>query len=126
MDLFKQILPSILEKNEYVYDDYDSSSYNPYIVDIALSAHIDCLPYLCELNQYPILSKKMHYDYLFYSIRKYKRPFQKWVKYTEPDNLSIIMEYYNYSKDKALEVLDILSDEQMEYIKQQLDKGGKI
>lgn len=125
MDLFKQILPSILEQNEYIYDEHESSSYVPYLIERALSGHIDCLPYLCELTLYPNIDKRIHYDYLFYSIRKHKRPFQRWIKYIEPDNLALIMEYYNYSKEKAMEVLDIMTPEQLEYIKLQLEKGGK-
>ena len=125
MDLFKEIVPSLLEKNNYLYDESDSSSYNPFIVNRALSAHIDCIPYISEINLYKDVPKRIHYDYLFYSIRKYKRQYQKWVKPTEYDNIDIIMEYYNFSKEKALEVLGILTSEQIDHMKQSLEKGGK-
>lgn len=125
MDLFKEVIPSILEKNNYVYDESDSSSYNPFIVDRALSAYIDCLPFISEINLYKNVSKRIHYDYLFYSVRKYKRQYQKWVKPTEYDNLDVVMEYYNFSKEKALEALSILTPEQIDHIKQSLEKGGK-
>jgi hypothetical protein len=39
--------------------------------------------------------------------------------------LECISEYYNYSLEKASQVLKILTKEQISYIKQQLDKGGR-
>jgi hypothetical protein len=36
----------------------------------------------------------------------------------------MIKEYYGYSNDKARQALAILSEEQKQYIKEKLNKGG--
>jgi hypothetical protein len=37
----------------------------------------------------------------------------------------MIMQYYDYSKRKAMAVLDILTEEQLTMIKQKFEKGGR-
>jgi len=39
--------------------------------------------------------------------------------------VEMVKEYYGYSNDKARQALTILSEEQKEYIKEKLFKGGK-
>jgi len=75
----------------------------------------------------------MHYDYLFYSIRKKKRfgpkktemdkQLEKELK-QESDKLTLISEYYKYNRVKSKAVLKILTDSQLEIIKNRLEKGG--
>lgn len=76
------------------------------------------------MNKYPSLDKKMQYDYLFYSIRGYKRKFEPWQKLPKNENLEIVKEYYGYSNEKAKEVLVLLSEEQILHMKKELTKGG--
>jgi hypothetical protein len=127
VDLFKEIIPSILQTRNHVLEtEEDEKSYTPFIVNKALSAHIDCLSSICEINRLPHLDNKMQYDYLFHSIKKYKRGYQKWVKAKENSkDLDLVMEYYKYSTLKAKEVLGLLSNDELNYIKDKLDKGGK-
>ena len=42
------------------------------------------------------------------------------------DDVQLVMDYYKYSHAKALEALEILSAEQLEQIRQKLDKGGRV
>lgn len=126
MDLFKECLPSILEKNEYLIEtEDDEKSYSPYMVNKSLSAHIDCLLHANAMNMYHFLDKKMQYDYLFHSIRKYKRKYQKWMKFNETKDIQIVKEYYNCSLSKAKDYLMILSKDQIRELSEKLDKGGK-
>lgn len=122
MDIFKAILPSILQTNKYCFDE---AGYNQYIINKSLSGYIDCLLYVNEINQYKNIDNKLHYDYLFYSIRKYKRPYCKWIKKDVDKDIELIREYYGYNKTKSKDILNILMEEQKNYIKQYLDKGGK-
>ena len=125
LDLFKEVLPSILKTNEYLINsDEEEKEYVPFVVNKALSGHIDCIFYVNEMNKNPHLDKKMQYDYLFYSIRKYNRNFQKWIKYKESDNIELVKEYYGVSSDKAKEVLKLLTEEQINFIKNKMDIGG--
>lgn len=126
MDLFKECLPSILEKNEYLIEtEDDEKSYSPYMVNKSLSAHIDCLLHANAMNTYHFLDKKMQYDYLFHSIRKYKRKYQKWMKFNETEDIQIVKEYYNCSLSKAKDYLMILNKDQIRELSEKLDKGGK-
>ena len=124
-DLFKDIVPSILEtKKNVLIEEHDEKDYNPYIVNRALSYHLDCVPYANQINQVHFVDKKLQYHYLLNSIRQMKRKFQPWQKSEEDKNLACVKEYFGYSNSKAKEALRILSDEQIAYIKTKTDKGG--
>lgn len=123
-DIFKEIVPSILQTNEYILSDDSENSYIPFLVNRSLSYHVDCFAYAQEMNSYPSLDKKLQYDYLFYSIKKYKRPFKKWIKSDIDENIKLVMQYYNFSRDKAIKAISLLSAEQIKIIKESLDQGG--
>lgn len=76
------------------------------------------------MNKYPSLDKKMQYDYLFYSIRGYKRKFEPWQKLSKNENLEIVKEYFGYSNEKAKDVLSLLNHNQINEIRGMLNKGG--
>lgn len=126
-DLFKEIMPSLMKKNTYVFDPSDKK-YAPFIINRALSYHMDTLLFAAEVNIFPDVSPRMHYDYLFYSLPRRYRPFANWVKAleTEQKKISAISKYYGYSSEKAKAALDILTDEQLQTIYELLDEGGRI
>lgn len=125
-DIFKDFIPSILQSNKYqIENSEDEKSYNPFLVNKALSSHLDVIYHVYNMNLYPQLDKKMQYDYLFYGVRKCKRPFNKWLKSKETDDIAMLREYYGYSLKKAKEVLSLLSKEQLDFIREKTDLGGK-
>jgi hypothetical protein len=125
-DLFKEIIPSLLQNNDYqLTSEDDEKNYNPFVVNKVLSGYIDTVYLSNMMNLSSHLDKKMQYDFFFHSIRKYKRKYSKWLKSKEVENINIIKEYYNISLNKAKEVLLILSEEQITELKSRLDKGGK-
>ena len=77
-DLFKDIVPSILQNKRNVLE--DEKDYNAYVVNRAISFHYDCVLQANEMNRYPGLPGIMQYQFLLNSIRGYKRPFRKWEK----------------------------------------------
>lgn len=101
----------------------DISSYQPYIINKCLSAHLDTVLFANEMNQYPFLKKDMQYLYYLHSIRKRKR-YSPWVKKVNEENLELVKEYYNYNDEKAMDALSILNREEINFIKQRLNKGG--
>jgi Bacteriophage clamp loader A subunit len=121
-DLFKDILPSILQNKKYVLD--NEKDYNAYVVNKALSFHYDTVLQCNQMNLYPNLPANMQYQYLLNKVRGYKRPYQKWVKRETTEDLGAIKEYYGYSDDKAKDVIVLLNDAQLEEIKKRLYKGG--
>ena len=124
-DLFKEIVPSILQtKVNYLRDDVDLKEYSPFMVNRALSYHMDCVLYANEMNKHHSIDKDIQYQYLLNSIRPVKRKFQPWQKSSTDKDLECIKEYFGYSNQKAKEALILLSAEQIAEIKIRTDKGG--
>jgi hypothetical protein len=123
-DLFKEIIPSILQTKEYaLLTEQDEKSYSAFMVNRALSYHRDTVLVANEMNKYPNLDNKLKYDFLLNMIRAQKRPFSKWHKKAQTSDLEAVKEYYGYSDAKAEEALKILDDAQINLIKKQLYKG---
>ena len=124
-DLFKEVIPSILQtKRSVLHDDVDVKKYDAYIVNRALSYHMDCVPYANEINKNSSLDNDMQYQYYLNTIRPMKRKFQPWQKSEVNKDIESIKQYFGYSNEKAKEALRILDDEQIAEIKRKTDKGG--
>jgi hypothetical protein len=124
-DLFKDIIPSILQTKKSVITEDNKRDYVPFVVNKALSFHYDCIMRVNQMNMHPNLDNDLQYQYYLNSIRKYKRPFQKWIKRDTIANIELIKQYYNCSTEKAKETLSILTAAQIDIIKNKLDKGGR-
>ena len=126
MDLFKEVLPSLLQTKKSIITSDNEKEYEPYIVNRALSQHNDILLYVNEMNRYSGLDKKMQYDFYINTLVAKKRPFQKWYKASESKDIQVIKEYFGYSSEKAKDALRILTPEQINNIKEVIDKTGVI
>jgi hypothetical protein len=123
-DLFKEIIPSILQTKEYaLLTEQDEKSYSSFMVNRALSYHRDTVLWANEMNRFTNLDNKLKYDFLLNIVRASKRPFSKWHKKASNSDLDAVKEYYGYSNAKAEEALKILDNAQIELIKEQLYKG---
>ena len=98
------------------------SSYVPFVVNKALSYFPDTVLHANEMNR-SIVDKKLQFHYLLNSIRPAKR-FAKWVKKDNVENLEAVKQFYGYNTDKAVQALSILTDDNLHYIKQKLQRGG--
>ena len=123
-DLFKDVIPSILQTKRVAITTENEREYVAFVVNKALSQHLDCVMQANQMNLQPSSDGLLQYHYLINTIRSYKRPFQAWQKRETNDNLDAVKEYYNYSNEKAKEALRILSDDQLNVIKKNLNKGG--
>ena len=121
-DLFKDIIPSILQHKRPVLE--DDKQYHGFVVNRALSFHYDCVMQANEMNRFPGLPATLQYQYLLNSIRGYKRPFRKWEKRETIDDLDAVKEYYNYSYEKAKDALVLLNATQLDEIRKAISKGG--
>ena len=97
--------------------------YNSFIINRGLSYFSDTVLYANEMNLRHELDKRMQNDYLLHSIRPKKR-FSKWAKNKKEERVDLIKQYFNYSNQKAREVLDIITDEEYNQIKQAFETGG--
>jgi hypothetical protein len=98
--------------------------YIPYMTNKGLSYFIDTVYLANEMNQRHYVDKKLQYHFLLNTIRKKKR-FSKWHKPQQDEVVEAVMQYYDYSIDKARQIVDLLSDQQITKIKKSLGKGGK-
>ena len=88
-----------------------------------MSGHLDCVLFANEMNRYHFLDKDMQYNFYLNILRKKKR-FSPWLRKEKVSDIEYVKQYYGYSNEKASQVLKILSDEQIDFIKQRLDTGG--
>ena len=98
--------------------------YPPFIINRCLSGHLDCILFVNEMNKSHFLDKDMQYYFYLNSLRK-KRRFSPWLRKDKISDLDYMKRYYGYSNEKASQALKLLSPEQIEFIKQRLDTGGK-
>ena len=109
--------------NKKVYE-YDLSGYNPFLTNRAFAGFIDTIMLAHEMNQHPDLSPYLQYQFYYYGVRKGSR-FDPISKPSEPEGLEVVMAYYNYSKQKALEVMSLLTRQDILSMTTSMDKGGQ-
>lgn len=97
--------------------------YIPFLVNRSLGYFMDTIMYANEMNQKSSIDHKLQYDFLLNIIRPRKR-FSKWLKKSKDNNIDLIKNFYGYSYTKAKDVVDILSEDQLEQIRSKLDTGG--
>jgi len=111
-------------KENIMHDNLDEKAYNSFMVNRGLSYFNDTVIYANEMNRYAHIDSKLQYDFLRTLVRKRKR-FSKWTKEDKNSDIDLIKEYYGYSKEKAFQVLPLLSKEQLAFISKKLSKGGR-
>jgi hypothetical protein len=121
--MLSDILNSINQTKENLFtsDPRIEKEYFPFVINKCFSYFPDTIFYANRMNQVSGLDKKMQYDYLLSSISKKKR-FSKWIKPEENKDIEVIKEVYGYSDQRAREVLDLVS---VEDLKQFIQKGGQ-
>jgi len=111
------------DKTPLLEDDLQEKAYVPFVINRSLSYFPDTILYANQVNHYNQLDKKMQFDYLRLSLRPRKR-FSKWIKSQEEDDLQLIKDHYNYSNQRATEVLRVLTPNQIEDIRSLYQYGG--
>lgn len=113
-----------INDGNYIYDPLvDDNVYSPYFMNMQYSYFPDTIFLASELNKIANIPPKWHYDFMFWGTRNKKR-FSKWVRPEQLDGLDEIVEYYQVNNEKAREILNILSSEQLGIIRKKLVKGG--
>lgn len=113
-------------KQDMFKDPQADAEYNSYLVNKGLSYFIDTLMHANEMNRYPDISNNQQFSFLIYSISKKKR-FSKWAyKEDDSENLENVCAYYGFSKREAKGMINILTEDQLLYIKEKQNKGGNF
>lgn len=125
----KNILNSFLDsiyvskKNIIDEDPELERKYLPFITNKFMASFLDIVLFANEMNINWHLDKKLQYDFYLNTVRSKKR-YSPWIRKEELSNLDCIKKYYGYSNEKARQVLPLLSEEQIEFIKSKLNVGG--
>ena len=121
----KDYLYSINQSKKNILDDDPDAArkYPAYVVNRCLSSFTDTILLANEMNKNSHLPKHMQYDFLLNSVKPRKR-FSPWTRKDSIDYLDVVKEYYGYNDDKALQVLRILTKDQLDKISYNLRKGG--
>jgi hypothetical protein len=104
-------------------DELAEKSYNAYIVNKGLSYFPDTILYSNEMNLRHLLDNKPQFLYLLNTVRPKKR-YSKWFKNELVDDISVISEYFGYSIAKAKQIRNLITPDQLQTMKQKLEKGG--
>jgi hypothetical protein len=121
---FDYVNAILQNKKQMIVDDLTEKDYIPFLVNRSLSYHSDCIMYANEMNRRHFLDKKLQNDFLINTVRSRKRPFAKWVKSEKSEDIECVKLVYGLSDSKAREALRLLSDEQIQLLKEKTDTGG--
>lgn len=110
------------EKSGHV--DVQTTGYEPYMINRVMSNTSDTILFANEMNRFWQMPKQWQFDFYYFGLPKKKR-FGKWNKNTDDvQALSLIEEYFGYSRSKAKDVLELLRPHLPE-IAEELKKGGR-
>lgn len=101
------------------------STYNMWMTAKAFLQHQDTVFIVSELTKLGITDPQAHYDFLFYSVPKRKR-FGKWakeIKNYDEKLLEYIQEKFCYNKKNALQMLEVMPQNEIELLKKEFQHG---
>ena len=101
----------------------NEKDYNAFMVNRGLSYFPDTVIYANEMNKFHHLDSRLQYHFLINTIRKRNR-FSKWNKSIESENINAIKKYYNYSNEKARDILPLLSNDKLKTLRGRIQHGG--
>ena len=111
-------------KKDLIVDDITEKEYQPFLVNRTLSHFKDTVLYANEMNVNHHLDNRLQ-NHFFINIITKKKRFSKWVKPSEIEDLDCIKEYYGYSNEKARQVIQLLTPQQIDIIRKKVSKGGR-
>jgi hypothetical protein len=112
-----------MKRGKPMEDPLAEKQYSPFIVNKCLSYFPDTILQVNEMNRYHHLDKKMQFDYLNSSVRKRKR-FSPWMRKNKDKKIELVQKFFPYSAKKAEEILDLLSKECIQEMKNKSYTGG--
>ena len=123
----KEYLNAINYSKETLMDTEDpmwEKKYPAFVVNKCLAPFNDTIHLVNEMNRFYHLDNKLQFDFLLNTLRTRKR-YSAWMKASKLKDLEYVKEYYGYNNEKAKSALNMLNDEQLNSIKDRLNKGGK-
>ena len=114
-----------LTKSDLRNEDWFDSTYNPFLINRYMSLNQDTLLIANEANvTLRSLDKDIQYHFYLLMVSKKKR-YGKYETEKSDKIVSMLSEYYNISYVHARNVVDLHTEEQLSFIEDHLQKGGK-
>lgn len=107
------------------WEDIGEKDYNAFMVNRAFSYHYDTIMLANEMNKLHRLPAQLQYDFLRTAIRPKKKRFSKWAKAEKDSVIDLVMTSYYCNRQRAIEMVSLMSDADIKYIKTVTDKGGR-
>jgi hypothetical protein len=124
MNPFEYLNAINFTKHDIMIDDVAEKGYNAFMVNRGLSYFNDTVVIANEMNINAHLDNRLQFDFLINMVRKRKR-FSKWAKAQVSDDMEVIKQYYGYSNEKARQVSNLLTSDQINELKKKVYKGGR-
>lgn len=126
MGPFDYVNQIIYGKQDLMVDEITEKAYVPFLTNRGLSYHQDCVLFANEMNHRHHVDNKLQFHYYLNTIRGRKRPYVKWSKAEQSDDLECVKRAWGYSDAKARQILHLLTPKQLADLKQITDTGGMI
>lgn len=104
---------------------HSDSTYPKFLINRAMSYFADTIMFANVANS--MLSNvpnSSHFDFYRYAVGKKKR-FSKWAKPISNETIDLLCQYYQINMTKAIEVTQILTEEQIHSLQQKMNHGGR-
>ena len=105
-------------------ENFIEENYIPFVINMVMARTPDGLIVAEDLNRCPDLTKYEQYRYYFHKLSKNSRRFGEKIEVSENKYLQMVMEYFEFSRQKAQIALTILTESELNEIKKFLDEGG--
>ena len=106
-------------------DPLTEKDYVPFMINRGLSYFPDTILYANEMNSAADIPKQWQFDFYRIGISKRKR-FSKWHKRDQlEEDVKLVMKEYDYSHQKALQIIDLLGETQLKNLREKYSSGGR-
>jgi hypothetical protein len=106
-------------------DPLTEKDYVPFMINRGLSYFPDTVLFANEMNSAADIPKQWQFDFYRIGISKRKR-FSKWHKRDQmEEDVKLVMKEYDYSHQKALQIIDLLSETQLKNLREKYSSGGR-
>lgn len=113
------------DKKDIMVDDIEEEkSYQPFLINKALSYHQDSVFLTNEMNVRHGVDNRLQYLFFLNTLRKRQR-FSQWSKPYISKKIDTVKQYYQISIREAKEYVNLLSDKQIRELKNRMNIGGK-
>ena len=111
------------KENLFETKGYADSDYNPFIVNRQFSYFPDTIFIANEANRLNNTPSRSLFDFYRFMVDPRKR-YAKWGKPVKHENIEILMKTYDISLNKALDIVDLFSKEELKKLSE-ICYGGK-